>query len=340
MKRMLIACAAALLLSEAALAEPLYIAELPNIHEYELFANNGWTGNWYLGYDHCWIAELPPIPEKKNFKKAFLGVKLGRAKTPAQLTAGIRAEIEALEQKLEAAAPAERANLKAEVESLKKISAEGASIHIAVSDGPDFSGKNTQRAAFISEIPLEGDNNEALNNVGESRWFWTEVPMADISPDKPNFVAAWSDSPLLKSVAYAPVIAAGWSEKNQYAYLSTDNFGKAPKNLEKKISFFTPALVIKLVPENKERLGVSIKKAGINNGILRVCAEAVGSPERLRLRVFDDKEKEIPSGFGISSPPWCLTLHKVSKGRYSFHIEAEDRYGNNAKSAKKSFVVE
>ncbi|PKM99422.1 MAG: hypothetical protein CVU78_06335 [Elusimicrobia bacterium HGW-Elusimicrobia-2] len=340
-KKILLSCAAAALFlcRQSRAAEPLYIADLPNIHEYELFANNGWAGNWYVGYDHCWIAELPPVPEKKKFKKAFLGVKLGRAKTLKQIEAGVQAEIDSQKKKLEGASPAEQENLKAEIESLKKQSAEKAAIHISISSDSDFSGKETYTAAFNSEIPLEGDYNEAMNNVGESRWFWTEVPISAISAEQSNFVAAWSDNPLFTSVSYAPVIAAGWSEKNKYAYLSTDNFGKAPGNLEKKISFFTPALCIKLVAEHEQNLKVRVLKAGINDGILRVCAAVEGAPERLRLRVFADNG-EIPTGFGISAPPWCLTIYKLEKGRYSFYLDAEDCYGNKAVSEKKTFAVE
>ncbi len=291
---------------------------MPNIHEYELFANNGWTGNWYVGYDHCWIVKLPAVKEIKKFNKAFLGVKLGRAKTAKQLETALQAEIDG--QK-------------------KKESAENLPVYISVSDDADFSDNKKHIAAFNSEIPLEGDYNEALNNVGSGRWFWKEVPLSSISADKENFVAVWSDNGLFTSASYAPVIAAGWSAKDKYAYLSTDNFGKAPENLEKKISFFTPALCIKLVPENKKELKVEIKKAGINEGILRVCADVKGVPERLRLRIFRGKE-EIPTGYGISAPPWCLTIYKLEKGRYSFYLDAEDYFGNRSESAKKTFAVE
>ncbi|MEA2081948.1 MAG: hypothetical protein U9O97_04355 [Elusimicrobiota bacterium] len=344
-KKLLLHCFSAALLfytpAASAAAEPRYIANLPNIHEYELFSNNGWTGNWYVGYDHSWIVKLPPVKGINKFKKAFIGVKLGRAKTAKQLETALQTEINAQKEKLEGASPAEKENLVSEIESLKKKkeSAAIASVCISVSENSDFSDNKKYIAAQNSEIPLDGDHNEALNNIGSAQWFWKEVPLSSISENKNNFVAVWSENALFTSASYAPVIAAGWSEKNKYAYLSTDNFGKAPKNLEKKISFFTPGLCIKLVPENNEKLKLKIKKAGINEGTLRVCAAVEGIPERLRLRVFRGKE-EIQTGYGISSPPWCLTLYKIKKGRYSFYLEAEDYFGNNAKSAKKTFTVE
>ena len=343
-KKILLSCfSAALFLCPGAhlSAEPRYIADLPNIHEYELFANNGWTGNWYIGYDHCWIVKLPPVKTIKKFKKAFIGVKLGRAKTAKQLDALIQTEIDTLQKKLDGASPAEMKILPAEIEELKKKknSAENSPIYISVSNDADFSDNKKYVAARNIEIPLEGDYTEALNNVGSARWFWKEVPLSSISQNSENFVAVWSDNALFTSAAYAPVIAAGWSEDGKYAYLSTDHFGKAPKNLEKKISFFTPALCIKLVPENNKELKVKIQKAGITKGALRVCADIDGIPERLRLRVFRGK-KEIPTGYGISSPPWCLTIYKLEKGRYSFYLDAEDYSGNSTKSAEKAFTVE
>ncbi|MBA3066697.1 hypothetical protein FP828_09445 [bacterium] len=320
---------------------PRYIADLPNIHEYELFANNGWNGNWYVGYDHCWIVKLSPVKDIKKFKKAFIGVKLGRAKTAKQIEAAIQAVIDSQNKKLEEASPSEKKNLNAEIEALKKKkeAAANSAIYISVSDDSDFSDNKKYIAAQAAEIPLEGDFNEALNDVGGGRWFWKEVPLSSISADKENFVAVWSANGLFTSASYAPVIAAGWSEKDKYAYLTTDNAGEAPKRLEKNISFFTPALCIKLVPENKEELKVEITKAGITDGVLRVCGDVEGVPERIRLRVFRGKE-EIPTGYGIASPPWCLTIYKLEKGRYNFYLDAEDYFGNRARSAEKTFAVE
>src|SRR5438034_8280659 len=62
---------------------PIFLADLPNPADFSLFANGGWDGNWYVGYDKCWISKLPP-PPPGEYKRAFLGAKLGRMKTTAQ----------------------------------------------------------------------------------------------------------------------------------------------------------------------------------------------------------------------------------------------------------------
>src|SRR4051812_43087663 len=58
---------------------PVYVAANPNINDYTLFANSGWDGNWYVGYNTCWIKKLPPIPPG-NYSHAYIGAKLGRMK--------------------------------------------------------------------------------------------------------------------------------------------------------------------------------------------------------------------------------------------------------------------
>jgi len=58
---------------------PVYISKLPNPNDYNLFANSGWDGNWYVGYNTCWIKKLPFI-QPGTYTRAYLGAKLGRMK--------------------------------------------------------------------------------------------------------------------------------------------------------------------------------------------------------------------------------------------------------------------
>src|SRR5579862_176481 len=59
---------------------PVFVAQIPNPNDYVLFANSGWDGNWYVGYNNGWIKKLPPIPAG-NYAHAYVGAKLGRMKT-------------------------------------------------------------------------------------------------------------------------------------------------------------------------------------------------------------------------------------------------------------------
>ena len=48
---------------------PVFVAQVPNPNDYVLFANGGWDGNWYVGYNNGWIKKLPAIP-KGNYAHA------------------------------------------------------------------------------------------------------------------------------------------------------------------------------------------------------------------------------------------------------------------------------
>src|SRR5258707_12274148 len=58
---------------------PVFVAEIPNPNDYSLFANSGWDGNWYVGYNNGWIKKLPAIPPG-NYARVYIGAKLGRTK--------------------------------------------------------------------------------------------------------------------------------------------------------------------------------------------------------------------------------------------------------------------
>jgi len=329
-------------LSSSFAAQPLYIAELPNIHEYDLFANNGWDGNWYAGYDHAWIQKLRAVPERDDYKKAFIGVKLGRAKTKKQIDKKLSQQINDAEKKLAPAGGDEKKNLLAGIENLKKKKELSNSIkfYMALSDDSDFSDDKKYFLAENSEIPLEGDWEEAINNIGCSRWFWAEVPVDKISKERENYIAVWSDNPLLDSAVFAPVIAAGWSDSDgKDSFLVTETAGKPPEGIEKSISFFAPALCVKLVPENNFKVSVSIKELKIEKKTIRILINAEGEITRIHAKLFREKD-EIPAGYGITEPPHAITVRDLEKGEYRLRLVAEDRFGNRGESGTKTFTVE
>jgi len=323
--------------------EPVFVSELPNPNEYELFANNGWDGNWYVGYDHAWILKLDLSSVKGNFKKAFIGAKLGRAKTKKQIEKLLKQMISQKESEIEKMEKKdERKRASEELEKLKQKQkyVDEINFYIAISEDEDFSNDRKYLLARNSEIPLEGDMTEAINFVGESQWFWVEVPISEISFKGQNYIAIWSDNPLLTSTAFAPILAAGWTEKKaNIRFLTTDNKGKAPKTCEKKISFFSPALAMKLVPENTERVFVKIRNFQVEKNVLRVFPEVKGRLiTRVFLKVYHGK-KQVPSGFGEVTPPYFLTVRDLKEGRYSFTVVAENWWGNTDESEKINFEI-
>src|ERR1700733_113284 len=62
---------------------PTFGSLLSNINDFEQFANGGPDGNWFIGFNNAWIIKLPPVP-MGNYTRAFIGAKIGRAKTQAK----------------------------------------------------------------------------------------------------------------------------------------------------------------------------------------------------------------------------------------------------------------
>ena len=52
----------------------VFLADLPNPNDFTLFANGGWDGSWYVGYNTCWMQKLP-APPAGEYKRAFLGAR-------------------------------------------------------------------------------------------------------------------------------------------------------------------------------------------------------------------------------------------------------------------------
>ncbi len=195
--------------------EFLFHAELPVPGEYTLFASGGWDGNWYAGYDRSWITQLPPV-ETAGYERAFLGARLGRSKTPEQI---------------------------------KEVHREEGG---EVSEGPygvliGISREMKKRPApltlaYNDMIPREGSPVSAVKGVAESRWFWKEIELEEISSGSPNYIWLWSGDRELKCSRTAPILAAGiGSQDLENSYLVEEDEMKV-------IKYFEPALAIKLIP--------------------------------------------------------------------------------------------
>ncbi|MFA5857687.1 MAG: hypothetical protein WC955_01320 [Elusimicrobiota bacterium] len=211
---------------------PFITGETQNPNEFTLFATSGWDGNWYVGYNSCWISKLPVLPQRK-FAKAFIGVKLGRMKTLGVI--GTPTWVR------------------------KSIPGE---IWVAVSSTHAWDRSNSYLLTTTEDIPWEGDPQNALEGVGEAQWFWVEVPIEKISFPEHNYIAVWSPTKELEDITKAPVIAAGWGSRVVNTWLNTGIKGVPPAEpgtaLEKPVTVFEPAIAIKLIPENVYSLEVSI----------------------------------------------------------------------------------
>lgn len=271
--------------------EPVFMADLSNPNDFSLFANGGWDGGWYVGFNTCWIQKLPAPPEG-NYQKAFIGAKLGRMKN-----------IQAAGK-----APWER----------KAVPGE---IYLSIASTPSWNRSQSYFLTATDDIPLEPDSEVAYEGVGESRWFWTEVPLKLVNLKGDNYVALWSPSETLNSISSAPILAAGWGTKEVDSWMNTEVKGLPPKDASKAlatpVTIFEPAIALKLIPQQKTEIKPQIRIAKIEEGKARgklpppkvVWIEADGvNVERAWIEVSPDGKKWTRYGRTGWNVPFCFTL--------------------------------
>ena len=123
--------------STGTVSYPLFIADLANPNDFSLFANGGWDGNWYVGYNNCWVQKLA-VPEG-GYRRAFIGARLGRMKNyppPGK-------------------APWEK-------------KADDGEIYMAISSTASWTRAQSFFLVGTGDIPLEPDLENAVEEAGES----------------------------------------------------------------------------------------------------------------------------------------------------------------------------
>ncbi|OGR90416.1 MAG: hypothetical protein A2992_01715 [Elusimicrobia bacterium RIFCSPLOWO2_01_FULL_59_12] len=201
---------------------PVFVASVPNANDYSLFANNGWDGNWYVGYNTCWVKKLPAVPPG-DYQRAYLGAKLGRMKLTFNPT---------------------------NVWDKKPIPG---SVYMAISSTNAWRKDRSYLLTTTADIPLEGDAESAVEGTGEAQWFWTEIPLQAVNRPGNNYLALWSPTPEFLSISSSPVLAAAWGGKEQDTWLTRDIRGAPPRtpgaDPGAPISYFQPAMALKLIPK-------------------------------------------------------------------------------------------
>jgi hypothetical protein len=275
---------------------PVFVAQVPNPNDYALFANNGWDGNWYVGYNNGWIKKLPAIP-KGNYVRAYVGAKLGRMKTLPPVGRPPR---------------------------FNPVPGE---IWMAISSTPAWTPSQRFKLTTTEDIPLDGNSEYALENTGESQWFWAEVPLEAIDFSGDNFLALWSPTPELVSVSSAPVLAAAWGGKDVNTWLAKDIRGEPPKDaktaLSTGISYFQPALALKLIfaanPHPMQARIISWQN-GTPDHLKPVIAASVEG-ESVE-RVWVEYDASVRHGDGIKGH-WAPLGRPLWKAPFTFSLDQE-----------------
>ncbi|MHB2025567.1 MAG: hypothetical protein ACYCPQ_02835 [Elusimicrobiota bacterium] len=287
---------------------PTYLSAIANINDYYLFADGGPDSNWYIGFNNAWIVKLPPAPAGR-FSRAFIGAKIGRAKTAPDPNAPWRRDVIA------------------------------GKIYMAVSQTPGFSPDSAYFLADTKDCPREADPQSQVAQIGASRWFWAQVPLSRISFVSPNYLVIWSPSPALNSSQNSPILAADnepGASCDGCAWNNSSITGAPPRDqsqsLQTPLDNLFPALAIKLVPQSSGRppvvSGLSVFPAG-KNMIVRFLASGQDvsaawieiSQDRLDWRRLGSIERH---------PPFIFTLKPDLSPRPGEYLRgaARDTFGN------------
>ncbi|HVC09668.1 MAG TPA: hypothetical protein VNH15_07000 [Elusimicrobiota bacterium] len=281
---------------------PSYLALEPDIHNFNLFADGGPDSNWYVGFNNAWIVKLPTAPAGQ-FSRAFVGAKLGRAKTQPDPDAPWRRDV-----------------------------VDG-QIYMAISPAPAFSPEQSYFLAQTEDIPREADPQSNVLGVGASRWFWAEVPLDQINFSGPNYLIIWSPSPDLSAATNAPILAASdrssfSCDPNGCAWNNNSIQGAPPRqadgSLQTPLSNLMPALAIELVPVG-ERPAVKVFDLTVSPqgaGALVRFSVSGQNISRAWLEISQDDLDWQRVGPFLESPPFIFTLDSSQAPKSGQYLRA------------------
>lgn len=215
---------------------PTFVTLAPTVHDYGRFADGGPDDNWYVGFNNAWIVKLPPAP-KGDFARAFVGAKIGRAKTrPNRDKPWVRELIPG-------------------------------KVYIAINQVPAFPNDRSFFLAETADIPTEPDPQSRVEGVGSGEWYWAEVPLSMVSFNADNYLAIWSPTNWFTRASSAPILAAADIEdpslaRETRAWNNRAIMGVAPRSttgaLQTPINNIAPAIAIKLVPPAPDEPAVNV----------------------------------------------------------------------------------
>ncbi|MBI4369167.1 MAG: hypothetical protein HY547_02940 [Elusimicrobia bacterium] len=300
---------------------PVYLSLKPSPHEFDLFANGGWDGNWYIGSNSAWIVGLEAPPNNQNFVRAYIGAKMGRMKS----------------QPVSGQAPWIR-------------SVSPCNIYMGIASTSAWRPSDSYYLVNCEDLPVEPNNDDALSGVGESRWYWREVPISKINFGGDNYLAIWSTTVELVDASTAPILAAAKVHGAAKAWLNRGVRGAPPQRaedaLESNLSEFAPGLAIKLIAghdfhpveiemmnfkENPEGYFWEVQAAGRNM-------------DRVELEISADGDRWLAFGRPVFDPPYYLTMTRDriqrevanlvpgnrKPNQIFCRITARDEWGNHA----------
>ncbi len=266
---------------------PTIVTLAPGLHDYSRFADGGSDANWYVGFNNAWIVKLPPAPAG-DFARAFIGAKLGRAKTrPVPDKPWLREIIPG-------------------------------KVYAGISATPAWTSEQSFFLAETRDIPAEADPQARVDGVGAGEWFWAEVPLTQVSFTAPNYLIVWSPTNYFTKASSAPILGAVDLEEGggeTRAWLNRSIQGVPPRargaSLETPLNTLGPAIAIKLVPPGPDEPAVSVADLTVAHAgkhvLVRFSAAGEDVAEAWVEASRDQLEWQRVSRF-IRKPPYSFTL--------------------------------
>lgn len=275
---------------------PKYISLEQDLNQYYQYANGGWDGNWYVGYNSCWIIKLSAI-STDGYSRVFIGAKLGRAKTTP--------------------------NKDKPWTSVPLVG----KIFMAISQNGGFDSQNTYLLVKNQDIPLETPQKEASLMMGQSQWFWTEIPKSKISHYKPNYFALWSGESNFTSAENSPIVAGANTNGDAFAWLNRSGKGAPPRDgtkaLEIPLKGIAPAIAVKLVPKNNLKVEINNFRIKYKKDRILVSFNASGQ-DIYKVWVefsYDEYNWGKLSSF-VFNTPYTISFYKIDLPKDVFYIRA------------------
>lgn len=280
----------------------------PTVQDFGRFADGGPDGSWYIGFNNAWIVELPPA-STNDFARAFIGAKIGRAKTRPK--PGNAWEREVIPGK----------------------------VYIGISGTPSFTSEQSYFLADTSDIPLEPDPKVYAPGSGQSQWFWAEVPIGNVNSAGPNYLILWSPTEQFTDAAGAPIVAAAETRGNgggpPHAWVNRSIQGVPPRRpagaLAAPIGNIYPALAVKLIPPNTMKVIVHDCSAQPVNKHASFSFSVIGQDVELTwLEASRDQlDWERKSRF-LRNPPYLFNLlpEMIPSDGIYLRAAAQDQLGN------------
>lgn len=295
---------------------PRYLSLAPNIHEFGRFADGGSDSNWYIGFNNAWIVKLPPAPQGQ-WARAFIGAKMGRAKTRPHPKKPWTHNI----------IPGK--------------------IYMGISQWPAFSSEQSFFLAETKDIPLEAHSSIYMPGAGHSQWFWKEIPLGLISSDESNYLIIWSPTREFRNAANSPILAAKKStngpQEIQRAWNNHSIQGVPPRvdrgTLQVPISL-APALAIKLVPRSERAVTLSgFSTRGHENDLIVKFSAAGKDIELAWVEMSQDELEWRRISSYRRSPPYVFTLPRSEIPPRGAHLRGKARdAGANEGASHHTFV--